>query len=287
MKRCTVCKIEKELSSFSKYARSKDGLKSYCKSCASEQNRKRREKKRDEINAKNRAWYAKSKEKKEERTKKALSKKEKRCSYCNEIKPTTEFYERGNGGLYGECKECHNKKVKIYVEENREKVLRRKRLYNLKTRETRLEYLKNYSRENSKRNVERAKTWANNNREKVRVYGVMAYHRRRAKMKNLKNSFTRGDWEFCKEFFKNEKGFVECAYCSKEMKNATQDYFIPIHSGGHHIATNILPVCLNCNSKKSAQEFNEWYKHTPFYNQKNINRIEEYFDILKSKQRQS
>lgn len=283
MKKCTVCKVEKELSSFSKYAKSKDGLKCYCKSCASEQNRKRREQKRDEINAKNRIWYEESKKKKEERNKKALSQREKKCSYCEVVKPTTDFYKRGNGGLYGECKECHNKKVKIYAEENRDEVLQRKRRYNMRTREHRIEYLKNYSRENSKKNVERATNWANNNREKVRVYGVMAYHRRRAKMKKLKNDFTREEWDFCKDFFRNDKGVIECAYCSKEMKNATQDHFIPIHSNGDHVATNILPVCLNCNSQKSAKEFHEWYIHTTFYNPKNIEKIEEYFNLLKSK----
>lgn len=285
MKRCTVCKEEKNLKSFSKYSRSKDGLKGYCKACASEQNRKRREKKRDEINEKNRLWYAESKKNREERTKQALSKGSRICSYCGESKSTSEYYERGNGGLYGECKDCQNEKMKAYVSKNRDKVLQRKRQYNFRTRDRRLAYLKKYSRENSARNVERATTWAKENRDKVRISGVMAYHRRRAKMKKLKNDFTRLEWDYCKDFFRNREGFVECAYCSKEMKNATQDHHIPIHSGGHHTADNILPVCLNCNSQKSAKEFHEWYKHTPFYNKSNVSKIESYFDEIKLKQR--
>ena len=43
MKKCTTCKIEKELSEFSKHNTSKDGLFYYCKSCSKERIKKWRE----------------------------------------------------------------------------------------------------------------------------------------------------------------------------------------------------------------------------------------------------
>src|SRR5690606_21919694 len=123
LKRCTVCKTEKGVSHFSNYKSAKDGLKSNCKKCASEQNKARREKTRDAINQNNKEWYYKSKEDKGGRTASALKQGDKECSYCHETKPVTSFYKRGNGGFYGECKDCHAKKSKVYVEDNREKVL--------------------------------------------------------------------------------------------------------------------------------------------------------------------
>jgi hypothetical protein len=41
VKNCTKCKCDKELSKFYKSSRSKDGLKSWCKECQSEDNKKR------------------------------------------------------------------------------------------------------------------------------------------------------------------------------------------------------------------------------------------------------
>src|SRR5699024_9733440 len=105
-------------------------------------------------------WSKKSKEK---RTKAELAKGYKVCNGCNINKKITDYYQRGNGGFYGECKDCHNNKVKIYVENNREVVLTRKRKYHLKNRERQLSYFRKYNLKNSSRNVERAKRWREEN----------------------------------------------------------------------------------------------------------------------------
>lgn len=38
--------------------------------------------------------------------------------------------------------------------------------------------------------------------------------------------------ERLQDYFRNDKGLIECAYCSKEMKKATKDHFVPVHKGG-------------------------------------------------------
>lgn len=282
-KKCCTCGVTKDLMNFSKNKNSKDGYKEYCKSCASIKNREYRNKYKDKINSKNREWYNKSKLKKNERTQQELNQGNKTCSVCEKVKEIRDFYERGNGGFYSYCKECHTKKTKIYVDENREKVLARKKAYYIKTRDYQLSYFKKYSKINSKRNVERAIKWANANRDRVREYSIAASHRRRAKLKNVDFTFNRDEWNYCKNYFKNSSGYVLCAYCDKEMINATQEHFIPVHKGGNHTKHNILPICQNCNSQKSAQDFYQWYPTTSFYKKENVEKIEKYFEHLLSK----
>ena len=41
-----------------------------------------------------------------------------------------------------------------------------------------------------------------------------------------------------------------CAYCGKKFKELTQDHVIPLSKGGNHTASNIVPACTPCNSRK-------------------------------------
>lgn len=279
---CCTCKFSKSVSLFSKKKSTKDGYKQYCKQCANEKSRLYREKNKEKINQRNSEWYYKTKSERVARTQKELDKGYRVCTECGKQKDVRDFYERGNGGFYGECKNCHNQKVKIYTSKNRDVVLARKRKYYIRTREHHIRYFKKYSIENSQRNVERARRWAKSNPEKVKEIGVRAFHNRRAKMAKVENDFTRKDWNECKNFFRLESGLIDCAYCNKNMKNATLEHFIPIHKSGNHTADNILPICQSCNSKKSASDFHEWYPLMDFYSKDNVDRIEKYFDSLKN-----
>jgi 5-methylcytosine-specific restriction endonuclease McrA len=89
MKKCTVCdKFYVYIDdNFSKLSRSKDGYRSYCKTCQSEYNKKRLEKIRD--------------------TKKDTP-ESKTCARCNVEKLACQFYKTkySISGLYFICKEC-------------------------------------------------------------------------------------------------------------------------------------------------------------------------------------
>lgn len=263
---------------FSKNRNSKDGLKNYCKQCASKYGKKYNQKHHEEILLRKKKWYEQTKARKEERTKKELEKGFRICTTCKTKKDINEFYKRGNGGFYGECKECCLKKQKLYHSKNREKILIKKHLYYISVKDHAREYCKNYYIKNSEAIKERVKKWVKENRERARISSIKNYHTRRARKKNLISNFKKSDWEKCKDYFRNRYGVLECAYCGKELKKATQDHFIPVSKGGHYTRNNIVPVCKSCNSSKCDKDFEEWYKGKEFYSEIRLQKVYEYLN---------
>ncbi len=43
-----------------------------------------------------------------------------------------------------------------------------------------------------------------------------------------------------------------CVYCGRKMQRLTQDHITPLSRGGNHTASNIVPACQSCNSKKNV-----------------------------------
>jgi len=72
--------------------------------------------------------------------------------------------------------------------------------------------------------------------------------RRRARILGAEISdFTRAQWDALKRQYA-----YRCAYCGKKPQRLTQDHVIPLARGGNHTASNIVPACLRCNVRKSA-----------------------------------
>ena len=279
-KTCVSCKMDKPLNEFNRNRNSSDGYKSYCRLCASEQNKIYRENYREKINEKKRKDYWKSKKYSKEKTAKELEQKTRLCSICLIEKPIEGFYKRGNGGFHNYCKECHCEKTKAYAEGNREIVLKRKREYYQKNRVYAIKYFKDYNIKNSKRNVERAKEWRKNNIERARGLSRNYYYRRKERQKSLISNFTVEDWNYCIDYFRDSNGETQCAYCGKLTADLTQEHFIPVAKNGHYTKNNILPVCKNCNSQKIDADFYEWYPTKKFYSELRVKKIEQYLNEM-------
>lgn len=88
---------------------------------------------------------------------------------------------------------------------------------------------------------EATKDWKRRNPAKVSAQ----HYRRRAIMAELPTTdLTNQEWEFIKRMYA-----YRCAYC-REVKPLTQDHVIPVSKGGLHTASNIVPACQSCNSRK-------------------------------------
>ncbi len=153
---------------------------------------------------------------------------EKRCSVCQEVKPAGDFYltDKSRDGLYSRCKPCHNQRA--YAGQ---------RLYKAQ-------------------NIEQIRKWNNRWRRKHPEQGQRNGNKRRARKKNvLVSDFTREQWLTMKAAYRGC-----CAYCGKKSR-LTIDHVIPLARGGGHTASNIVPACKTCNSKKYTREAPTHQRH--------------------------
>lgn len=71
---------------------------------------------------------------------------------------------------------------------------------------------------------------------------------RKARLRGIEvNDLTAQQWTDIKAAFGHR-----CAYCNTKPKVLTMDHVVPIAAGGWHTASNIVPACQPCNSRKNA-----------------------------------
>lgn len=70
----------------------------------------------------------------------------KKCSKCNEFKPTTEFHKKTSAkdGLKPDCKQCRKQYSQIRYQSNKEKILEKQKQYQQSHKHEILEYNKQY-----------------------------------------------------------------------------------------------------------------------------------------------
>ena len=218
----------------------------------------------------------------------------KKCCKCEQWKEANsdnfQLKKQTIDGFSYTCKECENRKKReryrndeeyrksrLNVDKEKKKKIRHS--YYLRNRDKEIERAKKYNEEN--RDIIRERERKYRNTKNGKISNKLKSTKRRTRLKNLENNFTIKDWEFCKEYF-TENSKLKCAYCNKELQRATIEHFIPVSKGGTTTRNNILPVCRSCNSSKQDKDFLEWYKTKPFYNEKSIEKINSYFEHLKT-----
>lgn len=159
-----------------------------------------------------------------------------------------------------------------YWERNKDKKSAKDKIY----REKHKEQLKAIRKEKRKTEGYKIKHSIRNKRyrqtENGRTKKLLERQRRIAKEAEVYSNFTSTDWDNCLNHFDHK-----CAYCGKSEK-LTQDHFIPLSHGGEYALSNIIPVCLSCNSSKRDQDFFTWYSHQPSYSKQRELKILDYLN---------
>jgi len=215
-KKCNICGCSKELSSFNKSSKTKDGYDTQCKSCQ-----------HDEYTRSTR--YIVAREKRERR---ALLKAqpERQCTKCGVTKPLSDFSLR-RSGYHTICKSCKVEYSRQWVERNKE----RSQHYRAEYRATNREKYKQYFRLHHMAHPEKQR--ARN-------------QKRKAILRNIKGSFT---GEELKSLFARQKG--KCAVCKMSIKQKYHiDHVVPISRGGDNYICNIQLLCPSCNLSKHNKD---------------------------------
>lgn len=151
------------------------------------------------------------------------------------------------------CKSCYNAWKRDRYAKNREKEVARVIDYN---RRNYPRFLENLARHRSGETYRKTRSaWENKNRELISVWNANKNARRRAAISATVTPITKDQWNEIKALFRNR-----CAYCGKRKK-LTMDHRVALSRGGDHSAHNIVPACMDCNSRKNTK--NEVY----FYQQ--------------------
>lgn len=82
------------------------------------------------------------------------------------------------------------------------------------------------------------------NRDRIRALNTS----RKARLRNVEvNDLTAEQWTAIQAAFDGR-----CAYCGCRPDVLTMDHVVPLARGGHHTASNVVPACQSCNSRKST-----------------------------------
>ena len=219
-KQCKLCKKILSIDDFHKDSREKDGHVIICKECAK---------------AKTRAW-----------------------STANAVKK-----QASDKRYYAENAQGILQKSSQWKKNNRERV----------NELARRSYASN-AQENRRRNQAKMHTWranpANKTHEQERRAKQAQLHpgkkaeslrvwrlknpelakaqidkRRALRRGATESTLTAKEWAFIRQCYE-----YRCAYCRKKQQRLTQDHITPLSQGGSHTASNIVPACQSCNSKK-------------------------------------
>ena len=190
------------------------------------------------------------------------------CTKCGEEKvATSEFFhkdKKGKYGLRGECKSCY----KIYVQQNKEKISKRRKQYRKANKDKIAEYDKQHYQDNKEKILEYHKQYNQANKEKRKQYREANKDKISKRMKQyrkenrhlLRQQGAKRRAAKLKQTpdYANH-GLIKLIYenCPKGYQ---VDHMIPISKGGLHHESNLcyLPASINITKgAKTIEEFGE------------------------------
>lgn len=183
---------------------------------------------------------------------------------------TTEYFYTGatRDGLRGECIECRKTEARKRQLEKPDEIRQSRADYYKANKPLFTERSRKRRQTHGAIDDERVKAWVKANPERRKKIaskhassekGAVSRLRRRAREKELPDTFTAAEWTRCLEWWGNC-----CAYCGKhqsdEPKAMAADHYIPLVSElcPGTIAANMLPTCQSCNSSKHDFMPDEW-----------------------------
>ncbi len=194
------------------------------------------------------------------------------CSKCGEIKPeTVEFFrKRGTsdrGGLRPDCRECSKARDRAWGKANaeyRSAYRRANRDRNAQAnREREIKYMQTDAGREARRKAN-AKYVAS---DRGKAVFKLAQHRRRARLAQVRNDFTDDDWLAILAEFDSR-----CAYCGTGGEMC-QEHVVAIANGGPNTASNVVPACRSCNSRKFRTDMGTWYRRQQFFTESRMKTI--------------
>ena len=174
--------------------------------------------------------------------------KMKKCTGCGEEKPATleYFYKRTDTSLCSRCKLCR----RAYYAANKESFAERNKAY----REANKEAIAAYYEANKEAILEREKAYREANKEVILERKKAHYRTPKGRYVNIKARAKRDEIKFSLPFelYESQLWGKPCHYCGCEIEVTGLDRK---NSDRGYTPDNVVPCCINCNSKKRTKPY--------------------------------
>ena len=238
---CSRCEIEQPFENFYPHKKHKNGYSSICKSCRSIETKLYRETNAEKIRERKHAWQQSESGKASAKQ----SREKRREEHPEEIRE----YQRNYRETHKE--EINTTKRKHYAKDPSDK--ERSLQWRREHPEQAKAITKRWYENNTETAMERNRAWQKANPEKVRQIAVVSEAKKRSlKHADTKNDLTTAQWREILAAYQYRCVYCphDCKACKAKSHQLTQDHITPVAKGGSTTASNIVPACRSCNSKK-------------------------------------
>lgn len=261
------------LSEFNKMKTGKFGLTGKCKVCIAEINKEHYCKNKECIRYKNKEYYENNKEDIANRMKEYRKNNKKSI-----VEKKKEYYENNKKSILDNHKE--------WRENNKESILEYKKEYRENNKEAISNNFKQYYEKNKGYIKENSKEYYKKNKEAIAEYKReycrtpqgrevrrRAINKRRASKLKNGGSYTKKQWEECKEFFNNK-----CAYSGQPITtdNSHIEHITPLSKGGTSYIWNLCTSLDSVNISKSNNNMETWYRKQEYFSEERLGKIYEW-----------
>lgn len=272
-KKCTgPCGRELSLDCFWKQKGSSDGVRSQCKDCMKQYNKKYYSENDARLKQYQKEYNSIHKEKVTERQRRyynahqeKLRAKQKRYYYSHKAESlaSNQRWLSRNRERYAALKKMYNsdhrqelaEKKRLYREENKEYISLLQKQYRDSHKEEIAEYKKQHYASNKERIFARQKQYSQTPAGKLAIRTSTI--NRRARKKKALGSHTSQEIQ---EQLARQKH--KCYYCKTKLGSKRSsyhaDHIVPLSKGGTNYIDNIVLACSTCNLKKSNKLLHEW-----------------------------
>lgn len=190
----------------------------------------------------------------------------KRCTKCDEEKPTDAFPPRKDhsaDGLHTECRECRRRYHREYARARRkadpEAAREAERAWRERNPEADRARQVRYRQRHAAKLRANRKAFREAHPERVReAYDKWrASHIEQERLRLATRRALTGEADAALRDFIRELRESPCAYCGA-TDNIHIDHVIPLARGGTHTPENLAPACGSCNSSKGTKPVDEW-----------------------------
>lgn len=196
---------------------------------------------------------------------------EKQCTECKEwkIENQENFYlhnkQKPELGFTPGCRECNKKRSVEYRHRDIEKTREKDSEYYHSHKDLCHERMDSYRGRHHSKIKQKEKIWQRTHPDKLKEYGL----------RHRNHDITESEWRLCLKVFGNKCAYCGLPYEQHIVKRNGKYITMNLHKDhidyeGYNDLRNATPCCQNCNSSKSQDDMEKWFREQKFFSEEKL-----------------